>query len=430
MKMMDMTASQAQVLTAPYAGEITAQQVLDIPVSFGAGADAASFTDILRDVRQRGDGVVIVNMASDDKDAPVSAFLAQTQPEKLKAAFAAVLEASGASEAYLVKTKDIDLELDGAKSVVTDRSLVLREESALCHIIKTGELRSAPLEKEFISEGMDGRPTLIADAQTLVRVYAAAGDNYRETRLMMVRVPGAMQFAEFLTGTPLSKVVEECGQKAEKSILLGGLSGLFVDKGDLDSFKVDLSGKWDFVGVYGAKDCMASLTASLADRAREETCQKCVLCREGTWHFSNIFGQVAAGKAKKEDLAMVGDIGPLIHIGAFCSFGQQMAQLFVSSVETNRDELEAHFIRKKCPAGVCAAFSKPVIDPSKCTGCTDCLYVCDEDAITGKKKFIHMIDPDMCENCGKCAEACEEGAIVPQDGTIRVPKKLVRVGKF
>ena len=107
-----------------------------------------------------------------------------------------------------------------------------------------------------------------------------------------------------------------------------------------------------------------------------------------------------------------------------------MAQLFVSSVETNRDELEAHFIRKKCPAGVCAAFSKPVIDPSKCTGCTDCLDVCDEDAITGKKKFIHMIDPDMCENCGKCAEACEEGAIVPQDGTIRVPKKLVRVGKF
>ena len=53
MKMMDMTASQAQVLTAPYAGESTAQQVLDIPVSFGAGADAASFTDILRETKCR-----------------------------------------------------------------------------------------------------------------------------------------------------------------------------------------------------------------------------------------------------------------------------------------------------------------------------------------------------------------------------------------
>ena len=41
-----------------------------------------------------------------------------------------------------------------------------------------------------------------------------------------------------------------------------------------------------------------------------------------------------------------------------------------------------------------------------------------------------MIDPDLCENCGKCIKVCEENAIVMQDGTIRIPKKLVKVGKF
>ncbi len=430
MKMMDMTASQAQILTAPFAGEIIAQQVLDVSVPCGAYGDEVSFTEILKDVRERGQGTVIVNMAADDADAPINAFLVQTQPEKLKAAYKAVMEASGAKRAYFVRTGDIDFELEGAECVETARSLVLREESALCHMIRRGELRSCPMDKDYPSEGLDNEPTLVVDAQLLARVYAAAKTDYKETRLMMVRTPSGMQFAEFLTGTPLSKVVEESGAKAEKSVLVGGLSGVFVDKTKLDDCKVGLSGMWDFVGIYGAKDCLAALTASLAERSHEETCQKCVLCREGTWHFSNIFSQVTAGKAKKEDLAMVEDIGPLIHIGAFCGFGQKMAQLFVSSVETNREELEAHFVRKKCPAGVCAAFTKPVIDPTKCTGCMDCLDVCDEDAITGKRKFIHMIDPDMCENCGKCAEACEEGAIVPQDGTIRVPKKLVRVGKF
>lgn len=427
MEKMNLTASQAEILTAPYAGEISAQAVLslNIPAKY-----AIPFTETLKDVHERGNGVVILNMAADDADAPISACLAETQADKLKAAFKAVAEAAGATECWLVKTPEINFELSGVKTINTERSMVLREESALYHMILSGELRSAPLPKDFPSEGLQDKPTVVVDAETLVRVYAAAQPGYEETKLVAVRTPNGTKLGEFKTGTSLADIVAESGAKAEKSVLLGGLTGTFVDNTELDSCKVDTSAMWDYVGIYGSKDCMAHLTEELAKRARTETCQKCVLCREGTWHFENIFSQVAAGKAKKDDLAMVEDIGPLIHIGSFCSFGQGMANVFVSSVRTNRKELELHFVKKSCPAGVCKAFSKPVIDPAKCTGCTDCLDVCDEDAITGKKKFIHIIDPDMCENCGKCAEVCEEGAIVPQDGTIRVPKKPVRCGSF
>ena len=38
--------------------------------------------------------------------------------------------------------------------------------------------------------------------------------------------------------------------------------------------------------------------------------------------------------------------------------------------------------------------------------------VCEDDAILGKNKFVHVIDQDECTLCGKCFEACEEGAIV------------------
>ena len=49
---------------------------------------------------------------------------------------------------------------------------------------------------------------------------------------------------------------------------------------------------------------------------------------------------------------------------------------------------------------------------AKCTGCGDCLDACDEDAILGKKRFVHVIQQDECTQCGACMDACDEDAIV------------------
>lgn len=49
---------------------------------------------------------------------------------------------------------------------------------------------------------------------------------------------------------------------------------------------------------------------------------------------------------------------------------------------------------------------------SKCVGCGECMDVCEDDAILGKKNFVHVIEQDECTICGKCVEACDEDAIV------------------
>ncbi len=54
------------------------------------------------------------------------------------------------------------------------------------------------------------------------------------------------------------------------------------------------------------------------------------------------------------------------------------------------------------------------VDSRKCTGCGDCIEVCDEDAIS-----IHdtrFTDREACTCCGDCAEVCEQDAlkIVPK----------------
>jgi NAD-dependent dihydropyrimidine dehydrogenase PreA subunit len=108
-----------------------------------------------------------------------------------------------------------------------------------------------------------------------------------------------------------------------------------------------------------------------------------------------------------------------------------MAGFIESAFRVLGGEIEDHVTRKKCPASVCKAFMSLAVLPEKCTGCTECLDVCDEDAIEGKKGFIHMIHDDDCVKCGKCVEACEENAIVFVSGAKpRLPKRLTRAGQF
>ena len=71
------------------------------------------------------------------------------------------------------------------------------------------------------------------------------------------------------------------------------------------------------------------------------------------------------------------------------------------------------------------------IDPAVCTGCTECVDACDEDAITGKRGMIHILDQDDCEKCGSCMESCPAGAVRITGGTVpRVPNRPIPCGTW
>jgi F420-non-reducing hydrogenase iron-sulfur subunit len=46
------------------------------------------------------------------------------------------------------------------------------------------------------------------------------------------------------------------------------------------------------------------------------------------------------------------------------------------------------------------------IDPKKCQACMICLKSCPVEAISGRKRQIHVINQDKCIKCGTCLEAC------------------------
>lgn len=53
----------------------------------------------------------------------------------------------------------------------------------------------------------------------------------------------------------------------------------------------------------------------------------------------------------------------------------------------------------------------PVLESSKCTGCTKCYFVCPDDAIRMDEKYHPIFDFDYCKGCTLCSDVCPTDAI-------------------
>ena len=353
--------------------------------------------------------VVILNLCA----SPIDSWLLNNQAEKLIEGVQKLAE--GKEIVVCLPEESSALDSLGCTKFIIVRSPVLHEPTALYTAMDTGVIRVHPIVKTIPEEGWQHRPTQVVGGEDAWRAATGAASKF-------VEINGEVK--EVALGTALSELVE-----ASKPVLVGGCNGQFVAIPELANMTVTENYLFDSIQTFGDKDCLAVAAAEAMHQCAGYSCHNCVLCREGSWHLENIFQGITAGKGKKEDLAMVEDIAPIMQVGCFCDFGRGMATAALSAVQTCRSELEAHIVKKTCPAGVCKAFANYAIRPDLCTGCGDCIDECPEDAIEGKKGFIHMIDADMCEKCGKCAEVCEENAIVVGE-KFRVPKKLTRVGRF
>lgn len=185
------------------------------------------------------------------------------------------------------------------------------------------------------------------------------------------------------------------------------------------------------ITLFPESCCLICEAEKMLMASRVRSCGKCTFCREGLIQLHTITKEITEGKAKKESLDMMTEIGSAMTFSCPCSVGQTGSLFTLSSMELFMDEYDDHVKRKKCKNGVCTAFMSIYIDPSLCTGCEDCVDVCPADCIEGKAGFIHMIDSFDCTKCGKCIAECEEDAIIQTTGRVpKLPTRLIKCGKF
>ena len=228
-------------------------------------------------------------------------------------------------------------------------------------------------------------------------------------------------------GTNLRKIVYDIGggiknEEQFKAIQIGGPSG-----GCLISTDLDLPLDFDSLKKRGAMigsgglvvmdihTCMVEVARFFMNFTQNESCGKCVPCREGTMRMLEILERIVNGNGTLEDLDLLQELGETISDTALCGLGKSAALPVLSTLKVFREEYEAHVIEKRCPAGNCQALRKYKIDPDKCKGCSKCARNCPVNAITGKIKQPFTIDTNKCIKCGACQENCPFDAIVVEN---------------
>ena len=285
-------------------------------------------------------------------------------------------------------------------------------------------------------KGLWGKPTSINNVETFANVpwimlnggaaYAAYGtEDSKGTKVFaMAGKVKRTGLVEVPMGISINDIIFKiCGgivnDKKFKAVQMGGPSGGCIPAalGEtlIDYQQINKTGAIMGSGgmvVMDETTCMVDVAKFFLAFTQAESCGKCTFCRIGTKRMLEILERITEGKGREEDLITLDQLGEQIKIASLCGLGQTAPNPVLSTLKYFRDEYEAHILRKKCPAHVCAPLLTFTIDQEKCNGCMLCPRSCPTDAILGEKKMPHRILQDLCIQCGKCFTVCNQDAVI------------------
>ena len=324
-------------------------------------------------------------------------------------------------------------------------AFVCGEETALIASIegKRGMPRPRPPFPSIA--GLWGKPTVINNVETFANIAAIInGGSTWFSSIGTERSKGTKVFAlsgkinntglvEVPMGTTLHEVVFNIGGgipdgKKFKAVQIGGPSGgclpesVINTKVEYESLKEvgAMMGSGGFV-VMDEDTCMIDVAKFFLTFIQNESCGKCVPCREGTKRMLEIVERIPTSyRFTKHKVDQLQRFKGMVHLKrlagvirdtSLCGLGQSAPNPVLSGLQYFLHEWEEHLYERKCSAGVCKELLTYSIDNSLCSGCGICTRKCSSEAIIGEKGQAHYIIEDKCIKCGLCYEACRFEAI-------------------
>ncbi len=343
-------------------------------------------------------------------------------------------------------------------------AFVCGEETALIHSIegKRGMPRTRPPFPAV--QGLFGKPTVINNVETLANLplilaqgsawYAAMGTaGSKGTKVFalsgMVRRTGLV---EIPMGTTLRQIVFSIGggipnQKACKAVQIGGPSGGCIPEAHLD-IPTDYEALKNFGAIMGSgglvvvdeSTCMVDFARFFMEFIQNESCGKCIPCREGTRRMLEILDAITKPSLRNDDtealfrfqgIMRLQSLGEMIKSTSLCGLGQTAPNPVLSTLKWFRHEYEAHLYDRKCPAGVCHELVGVACQNSCPVGTEVWRYVAHiargeyEQAyqVIRKANPFPSVCARVCDH--PCEQSCRAGVTGGQPVAVRMLKRFV-----
>ena len=291
-------------------------------------------------------------------------------------------------------------------------------------------------------KGLWNRPTVLNNVETWANVpliisngaewfahYGTEGSKGTKIFSLVGKITNT-GLVEVPMGMPLRDIIYEIGGgipggKKFKAVQTGGPSGGCIPEELLD-LEVDFDKLTEAGSMMGSggmivmdeDTCMVDVARYFLEFLIDESCGKCVPCREGLKQMHGILSRITEGKGGEGDIELLEELSEVALNASLCALGATAPNPILSTLRYFRDEYEAHIKERRCPAYVCKELIAYHIDPEACRACMICLRKCPAEAIIGGKNTIHVIDQEKCTKCGTCFEVCPPrfGAVIRISG--------------
>lgn len=431
----------------------------------GGGFPAGKKWDAAR-IQPKGKKYIICNGDEGDPGAFMDRSVMEGNPHSVIEGMLIASKAIGADEGYVYVRTEYAFAVERMKKAVIDATekgvlgknvfgsdhnftlhvmegagaFVCGEETALIASVEGKRGMPSPKPPFPAQSGLWGKPTIINNVETLATVAMII--NYGAETFRQIGTegsPGTKTFA--LTGHVLNTglievpfgatlrniifdvsggVTDEKGQVKDgnfKAVQIGGPSGgCLIDEHldlplDFDSLRKAgaMVGSGGLV-VMNKSTCMVKIAKFFMQFTQNESCGKCVLCREGTRQMLLMLEDITEGRADENTIPLLEKLAKAVQTGSLCALGKTAPNPVLSTLKYFRDEYDAHVKEKRCPAGECAELVNYSIT-DKCAGCTVCAMKCPVKAIKGERKQKHVIDTAVCIKCGVCMDVCKFKAV-------------------
>jgi NADH:ubiquinone oxidoreductase subunit F (NADH-binding)/(2Fe-2S) ferredoxin/Pyruvate/2-oxoacid:ferredoxin oxidoreductase delta subunit len=317
-------------------------------------------------------------------------------------------------------------------------AFVCGESTALIASIegRVGEPRSKQIHT--VAQGLWGKPTNLNNVETWANVpliidkgsqwFSSIGtEKSKGTKIFsLVGKVKNTGLVEVPMGITLKEIVFDIGGGPQngrriKAVQTGGPSGgcipasLFHLPVDFDSLTQagSMMGSGGMI-VMDEGTCMVDVAKYFIHFLQEESCGKCLPCREGLKRMGQILDNITQGKGDEESLTLLEDLAEVVADTSLCGLGKTAPNPVLSALRYFRPEFEAHIHQKRCPAAVCTPLIQYSISEKDCTGCGACAKICPTQAIKGEKKQSHLILAEICSKCGSCIDVCKANAVMAQ----------------